>query len=146
MEQIIAVIAVAILAGCISLAVAFITKIDSKFSECIKKRKKLLDTHFILEINKTEKITNSIDPYLPFFQENETIRDWKEKRNSISDLILFTCVFTISGLLLGLLNLSFGTPIPLESLLIASGGFMFMLMIFRIITLHKKMQNWQETE
>ena len=39
MEQVIAVIAVAILAGTISLAVAFLTKIDPKLSECIKKRR-----------------------------------------------------------------------------------------------------------
>ncbi len=144
MEQVIAVIAVAILAGCISLAVAFITKIDSKFSECIKQRKSLLDTNFIQEINKIDKITASIDPYLTFFKEHETVKDWKEKRKSINDLIFYTFVFTVSGLVVGLLDLNINTPIPLENLLIASGGFVFLLTTYRIIYLHSKIQTWLE--
>ena len=144
MKQTIAVIAVAILAGCISIALGFITKIDSKFTESIKKRKKLLDSSFILEINKTEKITDNIDPCLPFFKEHETIKDWKEKRKSISDLIFYTFVFTLVGLAFGLLNLNISFPIPLENLLVASGSFFLLLTIYRIIYLHKKIQNWQE--
>jgi hypothetical protein len=138
--------AATILATNATFGIAFITKINELFDTNINIRRGLLNNDFLSKINESKKSDVKIDSFLPLFKEHEKIESWKNITSQIYENITYSFILTIVGICFGLLNLHTTEPIPIEALLIVSGGFMAVYVVVQIIGLTKAMHAWKQTK
>jgi hypothetical protein len=146
MNEVILGAAAAILATNVTFGIAFITKINEFFDNIINIRTGFLNDEFLSKINESKNTDAKIGSFLPLFKEHEKIESWKNITSQIYENITYSFILTIVGICFGLLNLQTTEPIPIEALLIVSGGFMAVYVIVQIIGLTKAMHTWKQSK
>jgi hypothetical protein len=146
MNEVILGAAAAILATNATFGIAFITKINSMFDDNINIRRGLLNKDFLSKINESKNADAKIGSFLPLFKEHEKIESWKNITSQIYENITYSFILTLVGICFGLLNLQSIEQLPIEALLIASGGFMALYVVVQIIGLANVMHKWKQAK
>jgi len=133
-----------ILVADVTLVIAFLAHISSKYTEYIRERRELLDKKLKAKICESDTEETTIDTFLPLFEEHEKIEGWRRTLKQILSYLGYSAVLSMIGLVFYLLGsvVTIG-DIPVEFVFVVSSGFYLIFGLGVIIKHHIEVNEWR---